>query len=63
MCWMINNYHYPKQQSKKPRFLWLIVNCTGMKQAILDIAPLVDIQTIILCCQNGLGSDAAVKQA
>jgi 2-dehydropantoate 2-reductase len=48
---------------KKARFLWLTVKCTGIKQAILDIAPLVDIQTIILCCQNGLGSDAAVKQA
>lgn len=53
----------PKTTVKKARFLWLIVKCTGMKQAILDIALLVDIQTIILCCQNGLGSDAAVKQA
>tara|TARA_R110002153_G_scaffold171435_2_gene324273 strand:- start:15286 stop:16350 length:1065 start_codon:yes stop_codon:yes gene_type:complete len=48
---------------KKARFLWLTVKCTGIKQAVLDIAPLVDNNTIILCCQNGLGSDAAVKQA
>jgi len=48
---------------KKARFLWLTVKCTGIKQAVLDIAPLVDKNTIILCCQNGLGSDAAVKQA
>jgi 2-dehydropantoate 2-reductase len=53
----------PNTTVKKARFLWLTVKCTGIKQAILDIAPLVDIQTIILCCQNGLGSDSAVKQA
>jgi 2-dehydropantoate 2-reductase len=48
---------------KKALFLWLTVKCTGIKQAVIDIAPLVDENTIILCCQNGLGSDAAVKQA
>jgi 2-dehydropantoate 2-reductase len=53
----------PDTTVKKARFLWLTVKCTGIKQAILDIAPLVDKNTIILCCQNGLGSDAAVKQA
>lgn len=52
-----------KTKVKKARFLWLTVKCTGIKQAVLDIAPLIDINTIILCCQNGLGSDAAVKQA
>jgi 2-dehydropantoate 2-reductase len=50
-------------QVKKARFLWLTVKCTGIKQAVIDIAPLVDENTVILCCQNGLGSDAAVKQA
>jgi 2-dehydropantoate 2-reductase len=53
----------PNTQVKKARFLWLTVKCTGIKQAVLDIAPLVDENTIILCCQNGLGSDAEVKQA
>jgi 2-dehydropantoate 2-reductase len=48
---------------KKARFLWLTVKCTGIKQAVLDIAPLVDKKTVILCCQNGLGSDAEVKRA
>jgi 2-dehydropantoate 2-reductase len=48
---------------KKARFLWLTVKCTGIKQAVLDIAPLVDQNTIIFCCQNGLGSDSAVKRA
>jgi 2-dehydropantoate 2-reductase len=53
----------PNTTVKKARFLWLTVKCTGIKQAVLDIALLVDKKTIILCCQNGLGSDAEVKQA
>lgn len=53
----------PDNTVKKARFLWLTVKCTGIQQAVVDIAPLVDENTIILCCQNGLGSDAAVKQA
>lgn len=53
----------PNTNVKKARFLWLTVKCTGIKQAVFDIAPLVDENTIILCCQNGLGSDAEVKQA
>lgn len=47
----------------KADFLWLTVKCTGVEQAIADIAPWVNKQTVIFCCQNGLGSDAAVKQA
>lgn len=43
-------------------FLWLTVKCTGVEQAITDIAPWVNKQTVIFCCQNGLGSDACVKQ-
>jgi 2-dehydropantoate 2-reductase len=47
----------------KADFLWLTVKCTGVEQAIADIAPWVNKQTVIFCCQNGLGSDAVVKQA
>ncbi|MFT5840226.1 MAG: 2-dehydropantoate 2-reductase, partial [Flavobacteriales bacterium] len=36
---------------------------TSIKQAIIDIAPWVNQHTVILCCQNGLGSDTPVKQA
>jgi 2-dehydropantoate 2-reductase len=44
-------------------FLWLTVKCTGVEQALLDMAALVKEQTVILCCQNGLGSDVLAKQA
>lgn len=43
-------------------FLWITVKCTGMEQAALDIAPLVSQDTVIFCCQNGLGSEKVIKQ-
>ncbi len=43
-------------------FLWITVKCTGIDQASQDISPLVGPDTIILCCQNGLGSDQVIKQ-
>lgn len=44
-------------------FIWLTVKCTGLEQALVDVAPFVSSNTLILCCQNGLGSDARVKEA
>jgi 2-dehydropantoate 2-reductase len=43
--------------------LWLTVKCTGVAQAVLDMAPLIAKDTLILCCQNGLGSGSTVQQA
>ena len=42
--------------------LWLTVKCTAVAQAAEDIAPLVGEQTLILCCQNGLGSEKIIKE-
>jgi 2-dehydropantoate 2-reductase len=42
-------------------FLWLTVKCTGVEQAAKDIAPLVGKDTVIFCCQNGLGSEQIIK--
>ncbi|QHJ09847.1 hypothetical protein FX988_00055 [Paraglaciecola mesophila] len=44
-------------------FLWLTVKCHSVDQAVQDIKPLVNKDTVILCCQNGLGSDKQVKDA
>ena len=52
-----------KNASTEIDFLWLTVKCTGIEQAVKDIAPYVSEQTVIFCCQNGLGSEAMVKQA
>ena len=43
-------------------FLWLTVKCTGVERAAGDIFPLVGPDTVILCCQNGLGSDKIIRQ-
>ena len=44
-------------------FVWLTVKCTGLEQALLDLAPFISSSTVILACQNGLGSDLRVKAA
>ncbi|MFD2562194.1 2-dehydropantoate 2-reductase [Aquimarina rubra] len=51
-----------KDEHKFCDFLWVTVKCTGVDQASEDIYPLVGRDTIILCCQNGLGSDQVMKQ-
>lgn len=52
-----------EQSQSKIDILWLTVKCTGIDQAVLDMKPWVHPNTLILCCQNGLGSDAIVKNA
>ncbi|NCP66396.1 MAG: 2-dehydropantoate 2-reductase [Paraglaciecola sp.] len=44
-------------------YLWLTVKCTAVHQAAEDMRAFVSPSTVILCCQNGLGSDAIIKQA
>ena len=46
-----------------PAFLWLTVKCTQVANAMADVQSLVDHNTVILCCQNGLGSEGPVKTA
>ncbi|WP_181898364.1 2-dehydropantoate 2-reductase [Alteromonas aestuariivivens] len=43
--------------------VWLTVKCTQLEQALIDVAPWIGPETEILCCQNGVGSDAAVRRA
>lgn len=50
-------------QAGHPDVIWLTVKCTSIAQACEEMAPLVADRTVIICCQNGLGSDAAVKKA
>ena len=42
-------------------FLWITVKCTAMEAVSKEIHPFVGPKTIILCCQNGLGSDQLIK--
>jgi len=43
-------------------FLWITVKCTAIQKIRDDIRPFVDPNTIILCCQNGLGSEQIIKE-
>jgi 2-dehydropantoate 2-reductase len=43
-------------------FIWLTVKCTGLQYALNDMAPFVGSNTVILSCQNGLGSDHEVAK-
>ena len=52
-----------EQLPQAVKVLWLTVKCTGLSVALTDMAPFVDADTLILCCQNGLGADVLVKQA
>ena len=54
----------PKQvEDRLFDFIWLTVKSTGLEQALKEVAPLVAPQTILISCQNGLGSEQRLKQA
>ena len=57
------NLSSDKDNKLKTDFLWLTVKCTGVSRSIPDMAPLVGPDTVILCCQNGLGSEQKIMQA
>lgn len=42
-------------------FLWITVKCTAIESVSKEIHPFIGPNTIILCCQNGLGSDQIIK--
>jgi 2-dehydropantoate 2-reductase len=46
-----------------PDFLWLTVKCTQVTAAVAEMAPHLGPGTVILCCQNGLGSERPVREA
>ncbi|MDO6693382.1 2-dehydropantoate 2-reductase [Aliiglaciecola sp. 3_MG-2023] len=42
--------------------IWLTVKCTGVAGALAQLQSVVQPQTTIICCQNGLGSENIIKQ-
>ncbi|MEO0368512.1 MAG: 2-dehydropantoate 2-reductase, partial [Pseudomonadota bacterium] len=43
--------------------IWLTIKCTATAQAVEPLRPFVDKHTVIVCCQNGFGSDQAIHHA
>lgn len=44
-------------------YIWITVKCGGVANAIKQLKPYVSDNTVIFCCQNGLGSEQPVKAA
>lgn len=42
--------------------VWLTVKCTAVQPSLDELAAFVGQDTIIMCCQNGLGSDQIVRE-
>jgi 2-dehydropantoate 2-reductase len=43
--------------------IWLTVKCTALDDAIADMRPLVNKNTMIICCQNGVSNHQIVEAA
>jgi len=43
--------------------IWLTIKCTAVKASIEQLKSLVSANTVIICCQNGFGSDQALREA
>jgi len=46
----------------KFKVIWLTVKCTAVEQACIELRPYVGENSIIFCCQNGLGADQIVAK-
>lgn len=51
------------EQSKVADVIWLTVKCTGLHQVIDTLRDLVESHSVIVCCQNGVGSHRVIQQA
>jgi 2-dehydropantoate 2-reductase len=44
-------------------FIWLTVKCTAIANITTELASFVSESTVIICCQNGFGSDQIIRQS
>ncbi len=42
--------------------IWLTVKCTAIESSVAQLKQLTKPSTIIVCCQNGIGTDAIIKE-
>ncbi len=50
------------KQAREIDVVWLTVKCTDVEHAVDSLRDIVSDHTLIICCQNGLGSDSPVKE-
>ncbi len=48
--------------NEKADIVWLTTKCTALHSCIDELKHVVHAQTLIICCQNGIGSHAVVTQ-
>ncbi len=53
----------PAPGDRAPDYLWLTVKCTSVIDAVPDLERHLGPGTVLICCQNGLGSEGPVKAA
>ena len=58
-----DNVAEPAQVSPPADIVWLTVKCTAVTDTLPLLKKLIGPDTLILCCQNGLGSHAPVVSA
>ncbi|MFA5504509.1 MAG: 2-dehydropantoate 2-reductase [Vulcanimicrobiota bacterium] len=46
-----------------PKVVLLTVKCTAVEEAIKELSRLVTESTLVVCCQNGIGTDALVARS
>lgn len=51
------------QQGDAISVLWLTVKCTAVAASLADLQGLVTPNTVVICCQNGFGSDQIIRDA
>jgi len=52
----------PVHRSTQIDVLWLTVKCTAVLNCIPEIRKILHSDTLIICCQNGFGSDQALRE-
>lgn len=53
---------YTNGDDWQPEVIWLTVKCTAMEQAAEELGSLVNADTVIICCQNGIGSHQYITE-
>lgn len=53
----------PEYQTGEIKALYLTIKCTAVAASIPDLKQIIQTDTIIICCQNGFGSDQVIRDA
>jgi len=56
-------FAHPKCATKTYEFVWLTIKCTAIQSSLESIKKFITPNSIIICCQNGLGSEKIVAAA